>query len=604
MKAIRYRIVPIDPAAHLFEVVCVIAEPATDGQMVSLPAWIPGSYMIRDFAKNILYVRAESNGKSIAMQKCDKDTWKVDPVQGSLELSYQVYAWELSVRAAHLDTSHGFFNGTSVFLRVHGQESQRCEVDIQKPEGDAYAEWRVATALPRLTAEAYRFGLYQAENYDELIDHPVEMGRFTLAAFDACGVSHAVAITGENHCDINRLCRDLKQICEYQIRFFGEPAPVEYYLFLVMVLPDGYGGLEHRASCSLMCARKSLPRHGDAGISDDYRDFLSLSSHEYFHTWNVKRIKPAAFTPYDLQKENYTRLLWAFEGMTSYYEDIVLVRCDLISIESFLELLGQKVTALLRSRGREIQSVTESSFDAWTKFYKQDENAFNAIVSYYVKGALIALSLDIQLRDISGGIRSLDDVMRLLWKRYGKTSIGVPEQGVEALIDEVADQKLTPLYEKMLYSTEELPLDAMLKKAGIALQTRTASHQKDRGGKAANVTQSPVSLAVRFADENGFAKLTHVINKGVAHKAGLAAGDVIIALGGLKVASHMLEESVSRYPVGARLEVHAFRRDELKIFQLELEVAEKDTAYLVLMDDPGESALKLRGAWLSSQDTN
>lgn len=598
MKAIHYRIVPVDPAAHLFEVNCRIMEPDKNGQIISLPAWIPGSYMIRDFAKNILYIKAETVGRSLAVEKIDKDTWKLEPVNAEIELTYRVYAWDLSVRAAHLDITHGFFNGSSVYVCVRGHESAPCEVEIQAPLGEAYSDWRVATALPRITAEPYGFGLYRAENYDELIDHPVEMGRFDLVTFEACGVTHAVAVTGGKHNDLQRLCADLKKICEYQIRFFGEPAPFEYYVFLVMLVPDGYGGLEHRASCSLVCARNGLPREQDIEINDDYRDFLSLCSHEYFHAWNVKRIKPAVFTPYDLTKENYTRLLWVFEGFTSYYEDLMLLRCGLISVEHFLELLAQKITALLRSKGRALQTVTESSFDAWTKFYKQDENAPNAIVSYYVKGALIALCLDLELRDLSRGEESLDDVMHLLWERYGKTGIGVPEQGVEKLLDEATDRKLTSLYQKMLYTTEELPLQAALQKAGIILQVRAAAHQKDRGGKPVTSAEPRVSLAARFVDENGFVKLTHIINQGAAHKAGLATGDVIVAVDGLKVSAQNLEDGLSRYPVGQRLEVHAFRRDELKTFWLELIPPEKDTAVLFLADEKNESVLKLREAWL------
>ncbi|HZF18510.1 MAG TPA: peptidase M61, partial [Burkholderiales bacterium] len=330
MTPIHYTIIPVRPEAHLYRVGCTVDDPDPSGQQFAMPAWVPGSYMIRDFARHVVSIRAASGNRVVALEKLDKHTWRAQPVAGPLTVSFEVYAWDLSVRGAHLDTRHGFFNGACVFLRVLGQESAPCELEILRPMGARYRNWRVATAMPRKGARPYGFGTYVTGDYDELIDHPVEMGEFSLARFRACGVPHDIVITGRYRADLARLQRDLKRLCEHHIRFIGEPAPMKRYVFLVTAVGEGYGGLEHRASMALLCSRDDLPREGETEVTERYRTFLGLASHEYFHSWNVKRIKPAAFAPYDLDRENYTTLLWAFEGITSYYDDLALVRCGLI----------------------------------------------------------------------------------------------------------------------------------------------------------------------------------------------------------------------------------------------------------------------------------
>ena len=373
--------------------------PDRTGQKFSLPTWIPGSYLIREFAKHVVRIRAQSGRKVLRMVKLDKNAWQVEPFDAPVTVTMEIYAWDLSVRGAHLDTTHAFFNGPAVFLQVEGREDEPVEVEILAPKGAKYRNWRIATAMKRKGAKPYSFGTYEAANYDELIDHPVEIGTFTLATFKACGVQHDIAISGRHRADMRRLARDLKILCETQIRFFGEPAPMDRYVFLVTTVGDGYGGLEHRASTALLCARNDLPSVGLDKPSSGYRTFLGLASHEYFHTWNIKRIKPAAFTPYNLARENYTTLLWAFEGFTSYYDDLLLVRSGLLSRNTYLDTLGRNVTSLLRTGGRKKQTVAESSFDAWIKYYRTDENTPNAGVSYYGKGSLIGLSLDLLIRN-------------------------------------------------------------------------------------------------------------------------------------------------------------------------------------------------------------
>ncbi|MGH8680774.1 MAG: M61 family metallopeptidase, partial [Burkholderiales bacterium] len=502
---IRYRIQPKHPEAHRFEVSCAAADPDPAGQRFALPAWIPGSYTVRDFAKHVVAIRAESRGARIPLVKTDKHTWRAAPCRGPLAVIAEVYAWDLSVRGAHLDTTHAFFNGPSVFLRVLGKEERACEVEIVPPPGRRYSGWRVATSMPRRDARALGFGTYGAADYDEFIDHPVEMGTFTHVPFTACGVPHEVAITGRHGADTDRLARDLKRLCEWQIRFFGTPAPMDRYVFLVTAVGEGYGGLEHRAATALLCGRDDLPRPGVKAATESYRTFLGLASHEYFHAWNVKRIRPAAFTPYDLERENYTTLLWAFEGVTSYYDDLALVRCGLLGPEDYLETLGRSITQLLRTPGRHRQTVAESSWDAWIKYYRQDENSPNAIVSYYGKGSLVALCLDLHLRSRTAGRRSLDDVMRALWRRYGRSGLGVPEDGVERTAEEAGGLKLRALFDQWLRSTGELPLAPLLATAGVALEVRPSEGPSDRGGKPASKSAAAlaerVSLGARTAAE-------------------------------------------------------------------------------------------------------
>lgn len=594
--AVFYTIVPKDLSGHLFAVTVMVDRPDPNGQLVALPAWIPGSYMIREFARNIVQIQAESAGKKVAIQKTDKHTWKVDRCTGPLVLHYEVYAWDLSVRAAHLDQTHGFFNGTSVFLRVIGQEEVSHVVDICRPNGDQYKLWRVATSLRELKAKRYGFGTYRADNYDELVDHPVEMGVFSLATFKAHGVPHDVVITGQvPHLDMARLVADLKKVCEAQIALF-EPetkrAPMNRYVFLTFAVGDGYGGLEHRASTALICSRNDLPVKGQKEMSDGYRTFLGLCSHEYFHTWNVKRIKPAAFAPYDLQQESYTSLLWLFEGFTSYYDDLMLVRSGIIDEQQYCRLVAKTLNGVLRGSGRHKQSVAESSFDAWIKYYRQDENAPNAIVSYYTKGSLVALVLDLTIREETRGRKSLDDVMRALWEGHGRDFYqekeggqGVSNAEVEALFDEVTGLRLKRFFQRYIQGTDDLPFEKLLAPFGITLSE--------------NTKEAKPGLGIRVTADANDCKVANAYEGGAAHKAGISAGDLLIAMDGLRISATNLTTLLSRYRIGDTVILHVFRRDELMMFSAVLERGSPSQIDLVPCLQPAAPVRK-RKKWLTS----
>ncbi|MBC3910192.1 M61 family metallopeptidase [Undibacterium umbellatum] len=597
--AIAYTIVPKDLAGHIYQVTLDIAAPEAEGQIVSLPAWIPGSYMVREFARNIVQIKASCEGKKVALKKLDKHTWQAAPCKGALRISYEVYAWDLSVRAAHLDQSHGFFNGTSVFLSVHGQEMNPHVVDIQRSEDIACKTWRVATSLPELKAKRYGFGTYVAANYDELIDHPVEMGDFALATFDAHGISHDFVVTGKvPNMDMERIIADVQKICETQIAFF-EPrtkkAPMDRYVFMTMVVGEGYGGLEHRASTALICNRTDLPVKHQTEMSDGYRGFLGLCSHEYFHTWNVKRIKPAAFASYDLRHENYTSLLWVFEGFTSYYDDLMLVRAGVIDEGAYFKLVAKTINMVTRGSGRLKQSVAESSFDAWTKYYRQDENSPNAIVSYYTKGSLVALGLDLTIRAETAGKKSLDDVMRAMWQKFGRDfyerSLSGKQQGLgetefESLVEQVTGVNVRRFLDKHVRGVEDVPLAALY--ADFAVQVNSGSASKK------------ASLGVRVVREANDCKIANAHEGRAAHVAGLSPNDIIIAINGLRVtaadAADSLGTALGRYRVGETVQIHAFRRDELLTVQAKLQ-ADDVPAVTLAVQASGKSASLLRPSY-------
>jgi predicted metalloprotease with PDZ domain len=605
-RATRYRIVPRDPHAHLFEVRCTVDDPDPGGQEFRLPSWIPGSYLIREFARQFVTVRAEANGAAVAIEKRAKDLWRAAPVAGPLTVVADVYAFDLSVRSAYLDAARGYFNGPSVFLCPEGRAGAPCEVEIVAPEGAAYAAWRVATTLPRAGAAPWDFGAYRAANYDELIDHPVEMADFSRASFEAGGATHDVAVTGRIRADLDRLTTDLARICQWQIDLFGgapqSRAPFDRYLFQVAAVGDGYGGLEHRTSTSLCCKRDELPAPGATRVSDEYRRLLGLASHEYFHSWNVKRIKPAAFVPYDLGRENYTRQLWAFEGITSYYDDLALVRSGVIDLSSYLELVGQTITSVLRGPGRRVQSLSDSSFDAWIKYYRRDENTPNAVVSYYAKGALVALALDLTLRRAG---TSLDELMRNLWRRHGETGIGVPEDGIEAVASELAGADVSAFFTRYVHGTEDPPLAELLAGFGVAQNLRPAEGGSDRGGKAsrdARDGEPPRSWLGASLSGNSRPTLRHVFRDGPAERAGLAAGDVIVAIDGLRISVDGIERLLRRRSVGETLAVHAFRRDELMTTAMTLAAAPDDTCWLALVPGADDEMRARRTAWLGRHE--
>ena len=595
-ESIAYRIVPADPRGHLFEVELTVSEPAPDGQRLALPAWIPGSYMIREFARHVVRLQARDARGPLRVDKLDKHTWQTAPARGALVVSYTVYAWDLSVRAAHLDETHGFFNATSVCLRVIGQEARACTVDLEPPPPAVARDWKVATTLPEAGARRGGFGRYRAADYDALADHPVGMGRFMSVAFDAGGATHEIVVTGRSDVDLERLARDLEPVCAAQAALF-EPrtkrAPFDRFLFLTTAVGDGYGGLEHRDSTALLCGRNDLPWSGMTESNEGYRTFLGLASHEYFHAWHVKRIKPAAFVPYDFDREAYTRQLWIFEGFTSYYDDLMLVRAGVISTGDYLKAVSKTVSMVQRGPGRSVQSVAESSFDAWVKYYRQDENSPNTVVSYYTKGSLVAMAIDLAVRAKTSGRASLDDVMRLLWTRYGRdfyaadggagaAQRGLPEGAFPALLREATGVTLDAPLARWVEGTADLPLAKLLAPFGVSLSFAAAD-------------KAP-TLGVRTASRGADLAIATAYTGGAAHRAGLSAGDVLVACDGLRIDEKSLKALLARRRTGDMVAVHAFRRDEMMRFEVVLDAPAAADATLAA----SAADNVLRRGWLGS----
>lgn len=586
---LHYLVSLSDPEGHYIDVKLQIAiAPAEYVEqkrelILWLPTWIPGSYLIREFSRNIVSFSASLNTHPCPWDKPEKNKWCIKiPLEiasqsnAVLECQWRVYCWDLSVRGAHFDSSHAFFNGTSLFLIPEGMENEPIDLTLSRPLSPGRIQpaiWKIATGLnfaddTRPLSTGLQDGCqilksgdsvkYSATNYDCLIDHPFEVGELQTVLFEACDVPHYFAVYGaDNDLDLERICRDLKPVCEAQIKLF-EPdgrAPFEAYWFLLHATDSGYGGLEHRNSTALLCNRDDLPQRTVEKAPEKYEQFMGLCSHEYFHSWNVKRIKPEVFSPYDLHKENYTKLLWVFEGFTSYYDDLMLARGGFYDEQGYLKALCKSIHQVMRGPGRYIQTVSQSSFEAWTKYYRQDENAPNSIVSYYTKGALIALCIDLTIRLSTKNTKSLDDVMRTLWNKFGKTTCGVPEGAMPLIIYESTGVDLKQALDSWTESTDELPLQQLLTEFGCEL---SASFGDKKCGLRINGSMNDQGLKVK-----------NVFHGSAAHKAGVAAGDLLVSIGTRKMTETNLDRFQRSTPPGTQVELIGFRAESLMKFQLE-----------------------------------
>ena len=573
---LHYRIEPANLHAHLFRITLTIPRPAA-GQEVALPVWIPGSYLVREFAKNLQKLTARQGRQPVALRQLDKARWQADCTdRQALVLEYEVYALDNSVRTAWLDADRGFFNGTSLCLQVLGQAHQPHELTVVSTR--ATKGWRVATGLPPVDTDARGFGRYRAADYDSLVDHPFELGTFWSGEFTACGVPHRFVVAGAlPSFDGEKLLADTRRICEAEIRFWhlrGKP-PHKQYVFMLNAVDDGYGGLEHRNSTALICARRDLPRLEDKRPNEGYTTLLGLISHEYFHTWNVKRLRPAAFADFDYSQENYTHQLWFFEGFTSYYDDLLLRRAGLIDDATYLRLLNKTINQVQQTPGRLVQTVAQSSFDAWVKYYRQDENTPNATVSYYTKGALVALCLDLTLR--REGHTTLDVVMRALFLRCK----GGPmrEQDLREVLQALAGRSFDAELDQWVHSTDELPLQALLEHHGVAVHDDPA--------------QLAQRLGLRVAEANGI-NVKAVLRGGAAEQAGFCANDewLGVEVGGSHWRLHKLDELT--LVAGPERQMWAWVARDKRMLRLPLTLPQDVRTWRLAVRDAA-----VLGAWLA-----
>ncbi|OEC89742.1 M61 family metallopeptidase [Acinetobacter sp. YK3] len=556
---LHYQIEFDDYRQHLIHVTLRFL--ANPNQELWLPTWIPGSYLIREFSKHIESVKASDEaGRLLNIKKTEKNRWRLFNTDHELiTVEYDVYAYDLSVRGAYVDQTRFYVNPACICLGLQDQEQAPCEVEIFLP--DELKHFQIATGLATKSLVKGRFTL-KADNYDQLIDSPFELAEQSRFSFDANGIPHEFVISGKHTTNMSRLEADIKKICQTEIDMFGS-APFQNYTFMTMATGNSYGGLEHCNSTSLITPRDDLPKADEAEEpSKDYQRFLGLCSHEYFHSWLVKFIRPENFANYDLHKEGYTSLLWIFEGFTSYYDDLILLRSGVISQKSYLDLLKAQLDRYLQNPGRLIQSVSESSFDAWIKFYRQDENSNNAGTSYYNKGSLVALCLDLGLR-LRGS--NLDALMRRLYENT-QQGIQVNERTIFELCNELTGDNWIEQINHLINTTDELPLDQLFPEFGLSYTLKN---------------DKALAFGLKVVDKAEGVVVQQVRRDSAAAQVGLSANDVILAINGVKASEKLLAKYAKQQ---GTFTVYAFRRDELLQFELQAGESELTTVELKVED--------------------
>ncbi|HMQ35102.1 MAG TPA: PDZ domain-containing protein [Chloroflexaceae bacterium] len=581
---ITYTIAMPAPHSHLFHVSVEFDGLSGPHLDLILPSWTPGSYMIREYARHVQAFAAQADGGApLPWRKLAKDTWRVETGGAARVVArYQVYANDLTVRTSHLDGTHGYFNGATVFMYAPGRTAERLRLIVEPPPG-----WRVTTGLAPIAGDAMvaeprpERHLFVAADYDELVDCPVECGQHRLLTFAVDGVPHELAIWGRGNADEARLLADTRRIVEVQRDFFGG-LPYGRYSFILHLTDGRGGGLEHRNSVTNQVDRWSFRPERS------YERYLSLTSHELFHVWNVKRLRPAPLGPFDYRAENYTRLLWLAEGATTYYDELLLVRAGLMRPERYLERLADEIVSLQSQPGRRLQSLEQSSFDAWIKLYRPDENSANSSISYYLKGGLVCLLLDMEIRLHTSGKRSLDDVLRLLYARYPLVGPGIPEEG--AVLDAVvevageAEGAFREFFARYIAGVDELDYASGLTVVG--LEPRWSR----RGPRAW------LGLSVRRQGERTI--IAAVRSDGPAYAAGVYPDDELLAIDGWRADGEKLNARLGERAPGATVRLALFRGDALVEVPVTLAEAPADALELAPVAERSEAQARAYRLWL------
>jgi predicted metalloprotease with PDZ domain len=552
---LSYEVAMPQPHTHLFDVTASIGNWSAAILDLKMPVWTPGSYLVREYARHIPAVTASANnGDLLSTVKVGKNHWQIDTTgQQQITVRYQVFANELTVRTNHLDATHGYFNPAALFFYIPGYEQQSIEIVIEPPSG-----WRVTTPLSETQTDTY-----VAANFDTLVDSPFEIGQHQVHEFVAAGKPHQLAIWGEGNLEIDRAIPDIQKIVSTAATIFGD-LPYDRYLFLLHLSANSYGGLEHKNCCSLLYPRWQLRSN------EHYQRFMQLIAHEFFHLWNVKRIFPQGLEKFDYDKENYTPSLWFSEGVTSYYDLLIPCRAGIYDRQAFLKELGKEISRFLTTPGRLVQPVTESSFDAWIKLYRPDANSSNSQMSYYLKGAMVTLLLDLLIRDRTNNKCSFDDVLRQLWLDYGQKERGFTPTGLENLIQEVAGSDLQDFYQNYLYGLTELPFNRYLQPFGLQVV-------------AADQEPLPPYWGAVLKTENGRTMIKTVVSGSPAAVAGIDAGDELLAIDGYKVTTDQLNERLFNYQPGQDIEVTIFHQDQLCTYQIQLAPAQPTKYELAML---------------------
>lgn len=575
---LHYQVAMRDPASHLFEI--NIQFDGVDPHqplVLKFPVWTPGSYLVREYARHVQDWQAwgirEGTTRPLAWAKQDKHTWVVSPEGFDfIEVRYRLYAHELTVRTNHFDGTHGYLNGAATFVYGVGYERDPLALTVTVPD----PRWQVATSLPRLDQDSGgRQVHFHVQHFDQLVDSPVEAGIQQRREFEVLGKPHQLVVWGEGVPDLDQVTRDMALIVPATAAFWDGILPYERYLFLVHLSPDGFGGLEHRDSTSLLFSRFGFQK------PDSYRRFLALVAHEFFHTWNVKRLRPLALETYDYQQESYLTCLWFCEGATSYYENRILMRANLINAEQFLQMTSERIARLESTSGHKVQSLAESSFDTWIKLYRPHENTRNSQVSYYLKGALVCWLLDLHLRAQTQGSHSLDSVLKLLWERFGRPEKGYTDQDLQSICEEVAGRSLEAWFTAYIRGTDPLDYEGHLHPFGLTLK--------------AEVTNPTPYLGIQCKEGSLIAS---VDQGSPAQRAGLWAGDELVALDGFKVTGATLTERLRGYQPGQWVTLMAFQQEHLRMFTLQLDPPRPDHYRMEPVEDPTPAQQDLLARWL------
>ena len=476
--------------SHIFDVELSVPN-SNSWQEFMLPNWIAGSYKIRDFAANIINISCV-NGE---VRQIAKNRFLAQSSAVNIVLNYQVYAFDKSVRMAYLDENRAFFNGNSLFLLPLGYENSNFQLTIEKSP-----KWKIATSLE------FNNGKYVAKNYTDFIDSPVEIADFSRVDFEVNKIPHSLVITGKYQSDEKRLIIDLTKICEHHHQLF-DSFPVDKYLFLVLATKNDFGGLEHKNSTSLICSRNELNNLESTEVSTEYMNFLSLCSHEYFHTWWIKSLKPKNFINLDLEKENYTNQLWIFEGVTSYYDDLSLIRTKLITTNQYLTLFEKTLNRVFGAVGNFKQSLTSASFNAWTQLYQAHENTYNSCANYYTKGALVAFLLDIEILKRTKNKYSLADIVKKTYANFHKSGLG--DDDFQHIIEEFTNSGFQEFFDNYINGTAYLPLKEAFDFVGVKI----------------SFTQE-VGADCKFVKN----KITQIVSESCFEKFGFCVGDEILTI--------------------------------------------------------------------------
>ena len=580
------------PHTHLYEVTCAIGNVTTPQLDVSLPVWTPGSYLVREYARHVRDFKADAEpGAPLPWRKVDKATWRIetrasDDNPRTIQVAYRVYANELFTQTSHLDATHAYFNGASLFMYVPSAKDRPHRIKFITP-ANASESWRVTTPL---ALQPDSDGYYTAADYDRLIDSPTEIGTHKLLEFTVRGKPHRVAIWGQYDFDDNRLKNDLAKIVEEGAKIFGG-LPYDHYTFIVHVQPGIGGGTEHLNS------NVSMTRPEAFKSERGYKGFLGLESHEYFHHWNVKRIRPLTLGPFDYQRENYARGLWVSEGVTSYYGDLLLRRAGLISVNEYLEGLASTIAGYEQAPGRFEQSAESASFNTWIKHYRPDENSVNTAMSYYTKGEILGLMFDIEIRALTNNAKSFDDVMRLLLENHGLPKPGFTDAELKAAFEKVAGVDLTGFWNRFVAGHDEIDFVAYFNKAGLQLTRdyQTGAPREGRGEQRSN------ALGVRTRANGDRVVVASLIEGLPAYEGGVNSGDEIAAVNERRITAENIREQLETLKSGQRVTLTLFRRERLMNIELTAGVRPFDRYTISEMKDAGETRSALRKAWLSEE---